>query len=74
MKIGYFADGPWSHETIRLISETPNLEIVFIVPRFDTQDPILKDWADNLGVPFLLSENVNSPDFINKVELLMRIF
>ncbi|WP_037026884.1 methionyl-tRNA formyltransferase [Psychromonas aquimarina] len=67
MKIGYFADGPWSHETIRLISETPGLEVVFIVPRFDTQDPVLKDWANKLGVPFLPQENVNCPSFINKI-------
>jgi methionyl-tRNA formyltransferase len=67
MKIGYFADGPWSHEAIQLISETSGLEIVYIVPRFDTQDPVLKEWAYKLGVPFLPCENVNSPEFIEKI-------
>lgn len=67
MKIGYFADGPWSHEAIQLISETSSLEIAYIVPRFDTQDPLLKEWASKLGVPFLPCDNVNSPDFIEKI-------
>lgn len=68
MKIGYFADGPWSHETIRLISETEGLNISFIVPRFDTQDPVLKDWADKLGVPYIPVKNVNSAEFIQDIK------
>ena len=68
MKIGYFADGPWSHETIKLISESKGLEIAYIVPRFDTQDPVLKEWAVKLDVPFLPYKNVNSPDFIEKIK------
>ncbi len=65
MKIGYFADGPWSHKALELISETAELEIVFIVPRFDTQDPVLREWADRLGVPFIPTENVNTLEFIS---------
>lgn len=68
MKIGYFADGPWSHETIQLISETKGLEIAYIIPRFDTQDPVLKEWAVKLNVPFLPCENVNSAVFIEKIK------
>ncbi|MGU3846326.1 methionyl-tRNA formyltransferase, partial [Vibrio diabolicus] len=60
MKIGYFADGPWSHRAIELIAETDGLDFVFIVPRYDTQDPILREWADKLGVPFIPVENVNT--------------
>lgn len=64
MKIGYFADGPWAHKALEKIVESNHFEIVFIVPRFDTQDPKLKIWADRLGVPFLTIENVNDPSFI----------
>jgi methionyl-tRNA formyltransferase len=67
MKIGYFADGPWSHEAIKLISETDGLVISFIVPRYDTQDPFLKEWAINHNIPFIPAENVNSPDFLELV-------
>lgn len=64
MKIGYFADGPWSHKAIELISNNDDFEIVFIVPRFNKQDPVLKKWSKILSVPFLLIENINSKEAI----------
>lgn len=60
MKIGYFADGPWSHKALELISKTEHLEVVFIIPRFDTQDPILKKMAEELNVPYIPTKNVNT--------------
>ncbi|MGF1762549.1 methionyl-tRNA formyltransferase [Aliivibrio kagoshimensis] len=76
MRIGYFADGPWSHKALELIYNTTGLEIVFIVPRFDTQDPVLKSWAEKLQVPFIPVENVNTDNFLSvmnehKPELLV---
>jgi methionyl-tRNA formyltransferase len=68
MKIGYFADGPWSHRAIELISETEELEIVFIVPRFDTQDPVLKDWAEKLNVPYIPVKDVNDLEFLKVMD------
>lgn len=69
MKIGYFADGPWSHKALELLSEEKGIEIKFIVPRYDTQDPILKKWAIKLGVPFIPTENVNSKSFLEQIGL-----
>ena len=69
MKIGYFADGPWSHKALELLSEEKGIEIKFIVPRYDTQDPILKKWAIKLGVPFIPTENVNSKSFLEQISL-----
>ena len=68
MKIGYFADGPWSHEALELISKNSDMEIVFIVPRYDAQDPILKKWAKKLGVDYIPIKNVNSDDSIKKID------
>ena len=68
MKVGYFADGPWSQKAIEIITDSVLFEVVFIVPRFDTQDPVLKKWAAKLEVPFLPSENVNSPEFIALID------
>ncbi|OOE32065.1 formyl transferase [Salinivibrio kushneri] len=68
MRIGYFADGPWSHRAIELIAETDDLDIVFIVPRYETQDPMLRDWADKLGVPFIPVENVNTNEFLSVMD------
>lgn len=68
MRIGYFADGSWAHLALeRLISE-PNLGIVFIVPRYDSQDPVLRQYAEKLGVPFIVHPDVNSPEFIQLVK------
>lgn len=67
MNIGYFADGPWSHQALELIAQTPGLNICFIVPRYDTQDPVLKQWAKKLDVPYIPHKNVNSDEFINSI-------
>ena len=67
MKIGYFADGPWAHHAIEEIVASKNLEIAFIVPRYDNQDVILKEWATKLDVPFLPCKNVNDINFINSL-------
>lgn len=67
MKIGYFADGPWAHHAIEEIVASKNLEIAFIVPRYDNQDVTLKEWATKLDVPFLPCKNVNDINFINSL-------
>ena len=68
MKIGYFADGPWSHIAIDKIALDKTLEIVFIVPRYDTQDPVLKNWSKKLNVPFLVAKNVNDKAFLESIK------
>ena len=65
MKVGYFADGPWSHTTIDMLNNHKEIEILFIVPRYETQDPILRDWAKKLKIPFIVESNVNNITFIN---------
>ena len=45
LKIGYFADGPWSHLALEKLTQDKRLEIVFIIPRSSTQDLVLKTWA-----------------------------
>lgn len=68
MRIGYFADGPWSHKALEAISADSSLEICFIVPRFDTQDPVLAQWAEKLDIDFLPIQNVNSPEALSCLE------
>lgn len=68
MKIGYFADGPWSHKAIEKIVAMDGVEIVFITPRFDTQDPVLRQWAEKLDVPYLPHPKVNSDEFLALIE------
>ncbi|TWO22529.1 methionyl-tRNA formyltransferase [Campylobacter hyointestinalis] len=68
LKIGYFADGIWAHNAFLKIIEDDNFEIAFIVPRFDTRDQILKEFATKYNIPFIISENINSPEFLNKIK------
>ena len=58
MKIGYFADGLWSHQALEKIAKDDRFLVVFIVPRYGIQDPILKDWAERLDIDYLLFKNV----------------
>ncbi|WP_071961574.1 methionyl-tRNA formyltransferase [Synechococcus sp. RS9916] len=62
-KIGYFADGPWSHGSLDLITSDPSLAVEFICARYDAPDPVLREKANFLNIPFLTHENVNSPAF-----------
>lgn len=68
LKIGYFADGPWSHVAFQKIINDPNIEIKFICPRFDTQDPILKRYAVQNSIDFIPHKNINSSEFISIVK------
>lgn len=69
MKIGFFGDGPWSHLALRkLISD--GHEIAFITPRYETQDPVLKEISDYHNIEWALSDNVNKPDFLDYAQKL----
>jgi methionyl-tRNA formyltransferase len=65
LKIGYFADGPWSHNALERILNDDTLEVLFIVPRTDTKDITLKKYADEFNIDYLHPVNINSIDFIN---------
>ncbi len=67
MKIGYFADGPWAHLALERILADPRFEIVFIVPRFDTRDPVLVGHAGRLGIDILLLEDVNDATSVERL-------
>lgn len=67
IKIGYFADGPWSHQSFERIIKNKNIEIAFIVPRFDTKDKTLQKYSVEYGVDYFLLENINSSDSIDKI-------
>ena len=64
MRLIYFADGPWAHNALRkIISE--GHEIVLVVLRYETRDPVLKDLAESHGVEVVWDKNVNSENFLS---------
>ncbi len=68
MRIGYFADGPWSHKTLAKIFEDTTLSVSFICARFDNPDQTLKDISEKMKIPFIVHKNVNSDDFHSKLK------
>lgn len=67
LKIGYFADGPWSHRAFELLNKDPSIKIKFIVPRSDTKDQTLKKYSEKYNIPYLQNVNINSESFYNQV-------
>lgn len=68
MKIGYFGDGPWAHNTFRKIMEDKQLMIVFVVIRYEVQDKVLKRLAEEKNIPVYAEKNINSVDFIKEIQ------
>jgi len=67
VSIGYFADGPWSHDALALLVSDPTIRIAFICARHERPDPVLKERAKAGGVPFFTHPNVNSREFLDKI-------
>jgi methionyl-tRNA formyltransferase len=67
IKIGYFADGKWSHEAFKKLIQDPDIVIRFICVRFDTQDNTLLEFSKNFNIDYLKSEKINSQSFIEKI-------
>lgn len=68
LKIGYFADGPWSHLAFEKIISDQHIEVLFITPRYDTKDLKLKEYAEQYGIDYITSNNVNSKEFLDVIK------
>lgn len=67
LKVGYFADGPWSHKAFEKLIKDSDIEIKFICVRFDTKDETLHNYCRKYNIPYLKHQNINSEEFIDKV-------
>ena len=68
LRIGYFADGPWSHKAFELINEDSKFDVRFIVPRTDTTDTVLYDFSMKYNIDYFKLDNVNSPLSLDKIK------
>lgn len=59
MKIGYLGDGPWARDALDRMLEDDRLDVRFIVPRYDSQDPQLRARAEAHGIAFLPIRDIN---------------
>ena len=67
MKIGYFADGPWSHKALELILKRNVVKVEFICVRSDSTDQTLAGMAKEIGIPCFKHVNVNSQEFLDTI-------
>jgi methionyl-tRNA formyltransferase len=67
LKIGYFADGPWSHVALEKLFADETLKVAFICARYSNPDQKLKDRAKVLGIEYLTHPQVNSQEFIERI-------
>jgi methionyl-tRNA formyltransferase len=68
IKIGYFADGPWSHRALTKLLSDEMLEVAFICARADSPDPILRDIAVKKNLAFMTHPKINSDEFFLKTQ------
>jgi methionyl-tRNA formyltransferase len=68
MKIGYFADGPWSYNSFFKIYNDVNFDVSFICVRFDSEDETLKEICKEYNIPYLKHKNVNSSEFLENLK------
>ncbi len=66
-KLGYFADGKWSHEAFLLLIKDESIDIKFICVRYDTADMVLKEFAEQYHIDYLKHENINSVEFVDMI-------
>jgi len=67
LKIGYFGDGPWSHQALNKLLKDDTLQIAFVCARYNTPDPVLKKKSTENGLDFIIHGNINSDEFVGKM-------
>jgi methionyl-tRNA formyltransferase len=68
LKIGYFADGPWSHNALTELLSDETLEVGFICARNDSPDAVLKVMAAENGLNFITHPKINSLEFLDLIK------
>ena len=65
-RIGYFADGPWSHRALEKLLADDSIEVAFICARHDNQDVILRVLSKENRIDFFSHPNINSVEFFDQ--------
>ena len=67
LRIGYFADGPWSHQALDRVLNDDTLQVVFVCARNDRPDQVLRIKAEEKNIDFITHPKINSNEFVNKL-------
>jgi methionyl-tRNA formyltransferase len=66
MKIGFFGDGPWACNALKLLHADSEVKIVFIALRHNSPDEALKQLGTKFGIDYVEPENINADKFLNR--------
>ena len=58
-RIGYFADGPWAHEALKILVADESIKVCFICPRSDSHDVILEAFSKKYKMEWFIAEIIN---------------
>lgn len=64
IKIGYFADGIWGHNALKLFLNDNNIYIKFICIRYNSSDKFFFEQGKINNIDILMHQDVNSNEFI----------
>lgn len=67
MKIGFWGEGPWAHDSLNRLIRSDLFNVLFVVGRKNVYDRTLESIANESGIPFFRPENANSQEFLNIV-------
>jgi methionyl-tRNA formyltransferase len=67
-RIGYFADGPWAHEALKILVADESIQVCFICPRSDSNDVILEALSKKYNIDWIITENINLPAFHERLK------
>ena len=65
LNLGYFADGPWGHNTLKKLLSDKSINIKFICVRFENKDEVLINLGKQYNIDILCNKNINSEEFIS---------
>tara|TARA_B100001057_G_C22869145_1_gene957936 strand:+ start:3349 stop:4242 length:894 start_codon:yes stop_codon:yes gene_type:complete len=68
LRIGYFADGPWGHNTFNKLINDKDIQICFLCAKYNTNDFTLKNYSETHKIDYLNHKNVNSEKFISLIK------
>lgn len=67
MKIGFWGEGPWAHDSLERLLRSDLFEVLFVVGRAKVYDRTLESIAKGSGIPFFRPEKANGEEFLDIV-------
>ena len=67
LRIGYFADGPWSHKALARMVGDSTIEVAFVCARHDKPDEQLRIISKRNSIDFFSHPKINSIEFLELV-------